>query len=107
MQESHEHHERHEHHNEHRHLENHERHNERRNFDDHEHSAAQAPASKEELLALLSYMVSHNRHHAQELSELAASAEGDAKNALEKAISLFSEGNAQLQIALDQMKNQA
>jgi len=99
MQESHEHHERHEHHNEHRHLENHEHHN--------EHSAAQAPASKEELLALLSYMVSHNRHHAQELSELAASAEGDAKNALEKAISLFSEGNAQLQIALDQMKNQA
>ncbi len=87
MQESHEHHERHEHHN--------------------EHSAAQVPASKEELLALLSYMVSHNRHHAQELSELAASAEGDAKNALEKAISLFSEGNAQLQIALDQMKNQA
>ena len=99
MQESHEHHERHEHHNEHRHLENHEHHN--------EHSAAQAPASKEELLALLSYMVSHNRHHAQELSELAASTEGDAKNALEKAISLFSEGNAQLQIALDQMKNQA
>ena len=93
----------------HGHLESHAHHNEHRHHEHqhHEPSASQAPASGEELLALLSYMVSHNRHHAQELSELAASVEGEAKDALEKAISLFAEGNARLEIALDQMKNQA
>jgi len=92
----------HEHHHEnHDHShESHDHHHER-----HDHSSKETPVSREELLALLSYMVSHNQHHAEELSELAKQADGTAREALTKAISLFDEGNKQLELALDQMKN--
>ena len=68
------------------------------------HGDHETSTPKEELLALLSYMVSHNKHHAQELSELATCLDGDAKEALSRAIQLFSEGNEQLEVALDCMK---
>ena len=67
------------------------------------HISSGAPASREELLALLSYMVSHNKHHAQELSELSAFVDGAAKEALDRAIRLFSEGNQELEAALECM----
>lgn len=76
----------------------------------HEHShtqtndASKAPTSKEELTALLSYMVSHNKHHAEELEDLAKNAEGEAAVALQNAISSFTEGNKQLEIALEFIK---
>ncbi|MBQ9489059.1 MAG: cobalt transporter [Lachnospiraceae bacterium] len=86
----------------HDHHESHEHHHE-----NHDHSSKETPVSREELLALLSYMVSHNQHHAEELSELAKQADGTAREALTKAISLFDEGNKQLELALDEMKKHA
>ena len=67
-------------------------------------SDSKAPTSKEELTALLSYMVSHNKHHAEELEDLAKNAEGEASIALQNAISSFTEGNRQLEIALGFIK---
>ena len=68
------------------------------------HGAAEAPTSKEERLALLAYMVSHNKHHAEELAELAKGTTGAATEALQKAIASFDAGNTQLEIALNLMK---
>ena len=73
----------------------------------HDHSHEPAAASREELLALLSYMVSHNKHHAEELTELAKSVDGEAAEALHKAISLFDEGNEELSRALELMQKDA
>ncbi len=70
----------------------------------HDHGAGEGPASREELLALLSYMVSHNKHHAAELAELAQNMDGAAADALQKAILSFSEGNEQLEHALNLMQ---
>ena len=45
----------------------------------HDHGPA---ASPEETLALLRYMLDHNRHHAEELHELAHGVENEAARAL-------------------------
>ena len=68
----------------------------------HEHTAE--GASREETLALLSYMVSHNKHHAEELSDLSAHVSGEARSCLLQAIKLFGEGNQELEKALTLMK---
>ena len=108
MQENHEIHDHHHENHDHSH-ESHDHHHEihDHHHEGHDHSPSETSVSREELLALLSYMVSHNQHHAKELSELAKQADGTAKEALAKAISLFDEGNKQLELALDQMKNHA
>lgn len=41
--------------------------------------------SPEETLALLTYMLGHNRHHAEELHELAHSVDGEAQQLLHDA----------------------
>ena len=80
-------------------------HNELHECHDHHHGhAAEAPTSKEERLALLAYMVSHNKHHAEELAELAKGTTGAAAECLQKAIASFDAGNAQLEIALKLLK---
>ena len=71
---------------------------------DHPHGAKSQTTSREELLALLSYMVSHNKHHCEEIADLAKNTEGDAFNALQNAIRSFEEGNQQLEIALEALK---
>ena len=70
----------------------------------HHHGTGETTTSKEELLALLSYMVSHNKHHCEEITELAKSTEGDAAAALQNAIHSFEEGNQQLELALEILK---
>ncbi len=48
---------------------------------DHGHTHGEA-ASPEETLALLAYMLGHNRHHAEELHELAHNVENEEARAL-------------------------
>ena len=66
---------------------------------DHQHH------SPEEALALLSYMVQHNRHHAEELHELAHSLEDEPAQLLHDAILDFNLGNEKLDEALKLLKD--
>ncbi len=69
---------------------------------DHDHGA---PASPEETLALLTYMLGHNRHHAQELGDLAAVVENESARALlSEAVDALSLSNDRLAAALDLLK---
>jgi hypothetical protein len=63
--------------------------------------------SKDEDAALLRYMCEHNRHHAEELVELAerlsASGKAEAAVCLTRAASAFEQGNSELEKALKAM----
>lgn len=60
--------------------------------------------SPEETLALLTYMLGHNRHHAQELHELAHSADGEAARLLHEAVAHYEQANEKLERALSLLK---
>ena len=68
----------------------------------HEHTHAHAAAaSKEETLALLRYMLHHNRHHAEELHELAHNVpDGEAHTLLHRAVDQLNESSDSLERAL-------
>ena len=63
---------------------------------------------QDENVAILAYMLDHNRHHAMELKEIAAHlrAEGkdDAAAQIEKGVEDFEKGNMRLSIALSLVK---
>lgn len=67
---------------------------------DHDHHHHQGHASPEELLALLTYMLGHNRHHAEELHELAHGMDGEAAQLIHDAVVDFELGNEKLAEAL-------
>ena len=67
----------------------------------HEHVHA---ASPEEALALLKYMLEHNRHHAAELHDLAHDFPNPAGQLIHEAVSSFEAGNAKLEAALAALK---
>ncbi|MBR6476971.1 MAG: cobalt transporter [Lachnospiraceae bacterium] len=90
----------HEHQHDHGHNHGHNHEHDHEHSHEHEHGHDHAEVSREETLALLAYMVSHNKHHAEELVNLSAGVEGEAALALHKAISLFQEGNQELEAAL-------
>lgn len=71
---------------------------------EHVHEPSHEHMSGEELIALISYMVSHNHHHAEELNDLASNASGPAKEAIAQAIRSFEEGNRHLEKALQLMQ---
>lgn len=75
--------------------------------DSHAHEA-QAPMSREEMLALLGYMLEHNRHHTEELHTMfhALDDDGcyDAADELETAMRYYIAGNDALENALDLAK---
>lgn len=86
-------------------MENKHEHHEHDHKHEHQHEHAHAEVtSREETLALLSYMVSHNKHHAEELANLAPGVEGEAALALQKAIAFFQAGNQELETALKLMQ---
>lgn len=68
----------------------------------HEHSP------QEEHVAILSYMLDHNKHHAAELKEIAAhlreAGEEEAAVQIEKGVEDFEKGNMRLSIALSLVK---
>ena len=68
---------------------------------DHHHHDHTSP---EETLALLTYMLGHNRHHAQELHDLAHSADGEAARLLHEAVADYEQGNDKLERALSLLK---
>lgn len=78
---------------------------------EHEHSCGECTHDhKDESIALLSYMLSHNEHHAQELDQMADNLEklgmdGAAKQ-IKEAVSDFQKGNMRLSLALTLVKGQ-
>ena len=69
--------------------------------DHHSHGQAHSP---EETVALLTYMIDHNKHHGEDLHEiyhaLADSGKAEAAELLHKAMHLYEDGNALLADAL-------
>ena len=57
-------------------------------------------------MALLTYMVGHNQHHAEELHELAHSVEGEAQQLLHEAVVELTLGNEKLAEALRILKEE-
>ena len=49
-------------------------------------------------------MLGHNRHHAQELHDLAHSADGEAARLLHEAVADYEQGNDKLERALSLLK---
>ena len=73
----------------------------------HEHTGNK-PMSHEEVLALLTYMLDHNRHHADELHDichtLEAAGKTEAAAALAEALHEYDHGNDKLEKALELAK---
>lgn len=72
----------------------------------HDHGHTHEHHSPEEALALLAYMVQHNRHHAEELHELAHSMEDEPAQLIHDAIMDFNLGNEKLDEALKLLKGE-
>lgn len=75
----------------------------------HDHSCnACEKDHKDETTALLSYMLSHNEHHAQELEQMSVNLEklgmDDAAAQIKEAVSEFQKGNIRLSLALTLVK---
>ena len=75
----------------------------------HSHENAQA-MSPEETLALLTYMLDHNRHHADELHDICHALEDNGKaeaaEKLSEALHYFDHGNDALEAALKLAKGE-
>jgi len=72
----------------------------------HTHShGAPADMSKEEVLALLSYMIDHNRHHEEELHELSHNLDDKAGALVHEALQFFRSGNELLVQALSESQH--
>ena len=85
------------------HLHEHEHHHEHH----HDHEHLQEVSSPAETLALLNYMLGHNRHHAQELHELAHGVENaEARSLLHEAVEALDQSNDKLDAALKLLKGE-
>ena len=64
----------------------------------------------EQAIALMTYMLEHNKHHAEELHELShkleAMGKGDAACLLDASVDGFMTGNAMLESALENLKKE-
>ena len=90
---------------EHTHTHRHPHSHEHEHEHEHEHSHSQAAATPaEQTVALLSYMLDHNIHHAAELEDLAREVGGEAGHRLEHAVETFRQANDQLEQALQLLK---
>ena len=63
-----------------------------------------AAHASDETVALVAYLVEHNRSHASELRDVARDVRGPAKQQIEDAIDLLNRSNAKLASALDTLK---
>lgn len=74
----------------------------------HEHGAIPGFESMDQAEALMSYMLDHNRHHADELHEvghkLAHTGKEEAAKLLHEAVDAFNRGNELLAKALEALK---
>ena len=76
----------------------------------HSHGDVEGFDSIEQAMALMGYMLDHNRHHADELHELChkleATGKTEAAALIHDAVDKFGEGNALLESALEKMKQE-
>ncbi len=72
----------------------------------HEHNHNHSHGSPEESLALLGYMVEHNKHHAQELKEIADGLSSESRALILEAVDDFNKGNEKLEKALMSAKGE-
>lgn len=75
----------------------------------HEHACSSCDGNPgKESLAVLSYMLTHNEHHAQELDQMAENLEKlgmkDAAAQIKEAVSEFQKGNMRLSLAVTLVK---
>ena len=83
------------------HEHKHEHHHDHEHEHEHEHTSG---TPQEQTVALLSYMVEHNEHHAQELADLSRVLEGEAGHILSHAVETFRQANRQMEEALALLK---
>lgn len=73
-------------------------------------SCGQEKDCKNETVALLTYMLQHNEHHAAELAQMAENMEklglGSAAEQIREGVSDFQKGNMRLSLALTLVKEQ-
>ena len=73
----------------------------------HDHDHDHSHSSPEERVAMLTYMLGHNQHHAQELHELAHElGDGEAAQLIHDAVVDFEVGNKKLAEALAVLKGE-
>ena len=72
----------------------------------HHHAAETAPTEEERSVALLAYMVDHNRSHAEELEQLAGAMNPDVAAMVRDAISQFNAANDKLAEALSVLRGE-
>lgn len=74
----------------------------------HSHGECDGNSCKNETVAVLTYMLSHNQHHAAELEQMAANLRklgmDDAARTIEDGVSDFQKGNLRLSLALALVK---
>lgn len=75
---------------------------------EHTHGSVTAFESMDQAVALMSYMLDHNKHHAEELHELSHKLEASGKNEsaklIDEALKKYYEGNEDLDKALAALK---
>lgn len=76
----------------------------------HHHEHAHGLETGEQAKALLTYMLEHNKHHAEELHEMSHNLEhlnkSEASNLLDAAVDHFRAGNEMLEAALESLKKE-
>ena len=72
----------------------------------HEHQHGTSGQTPEQRNAVLTYMLEHNQHHAEELHELGHQVEGQASDLIHDAVDLFKQSNEKLEAALRILKGQ-
>ena len=74
----------------------------------HTHASVSAFDSEEQAIALMSYMLDHNKHHAEELHELShkleAGGKDEAAHLIDNALEKYYQGNDELAKALEAVK---
>ena len=75
---------------------------------EHFHDNITAFESPEQAILLITYMLDHNKSHAEELHEichkLEASGKAESATLIEEAVSCFRDGNSMLELALNSLK---
>ena len=70
----------------------------------HDHPHVHSDMPKDQVVAVLQYMLDHNVHHAGELSDMADQLTGEARHQLLHAVESFDQANGYLSAALDELR---
>lgn len=70
----------------------------------HDHPHVHSDMPKDQVIAVLQYMLDHNVHHAGELSDMADQLTGEARHQLLHAVESFDQANGYLSAALEELR---